>query len=46
MRVPQDAPLEEVGVDLDEAFGIERAPHIINVGFASTVESCKITPSE
>lgn len=46
MSVSKDVLLKKFGMDADEALRIERATHVIYVGFASPIESCEVASSE
>lgn len=46
MSVAEDVVVEKVGMHADERFGVQRAAHIVDVGFACAVESSKVASSE
>jgi hypothetical protein len=46
MGVSQDAAHEEISMHFDEAFWVDRAAHVVDIGFACTFQPCKIRPPE
>lgn len=46
MSIPEDTAVEELRMDLDEALGVERASHVIDVGLSRPIESSEVTSSE
>ena len=46
MGVTQNMALKEGCVDTNKALGVQGTAHVVDVGFAGTIESCKVASSE
>lgn len=46
VSVAHDVLCEEIGMNADEAVGVLRTAHVIDIGFACAIESCEIGPAE
>lgn len=46
MGITEDVPLKEASVDADQALGIQRPAHVVDVCFACAIQSCEVAPSQ
>lgn len=46
MGVPEDVAMEEASVDPDQALGVERAAHVVDIGLAGAVEAGEVAAAE
>ena len=46
MCIPEDIAVEEAGMDADQALGVERAAHVVDIRLARAVETREVAATE